>query len=243
MRIPRLYCKQPLGVNVPCKLVGERRHYLTRVLRFSVGDKVRLFNGDGEEHLYKIIDVDNRSVYLIYQGAVMFLPEPDYLIHLYLSVTKSQSMSFAVQKAVELGVYSIHPVITEYSNYSVEASNGKVGRWRDIVRSAAEQCGRIKLPVVHQAARIADAEIPTDTELIALIPGTPNHFISCLKETGRPALGLLIGPEGGFSEEDKTVFGRRGFISACIGTRILRTETAVAAALTISQTIKGDLSE
>ena len=241
MRRSRLYCDQVLGVDTSCQLTGERHHYLTRVLRLAIGDHICLFNGNGEEHLYQLTRIDKTNVHLTHQEQLPSLPEPDYLIHLYLAVTRSQSMGFAIQKSVELGVYAIHPVITDYSNYTVAAANRKLSHWQSVVRAAAEQCGRAKLPDVYKAVKLEEIEILPDSELAALVPAAAAPFIDGLKGSRYSVLCLLIGPEGGFSDTDEIIFRQYGFSSFNLGPRILRTETAVATVLTLSQSIHGDL--
>ena len=242
MRVSRLYCDQPLGEDLICQLIGERHHYLTQVLRAAVGNQVNLFNNNGQEYCYQIETIDKKSTDLSYQHTVSTIAESAYKIALYLAVTKSQSISFGIQKAVEVGVHSIYPVITDRSNYTVKSAAAKVKHWQSIVYSSAEQCGRCLLPELHLPTKLADLRPLAHTELIALTPAASHSFSDCLKSSKYPALGLLIGPEGGFSEIDKVIFQQHGFTAAHLGARILRTETAVVGALIMSQVIKGELA-
>ncbi|TNE57965.1 MAG: 16S rRNA (uracil(1498)-N(3))-methyltransferase [Alphaproteobacteria bacterium] len=216
-------------------------HYLVHVMRQKAGDTVLVFNGRDGEWLAALETVGKREVTARLVRPMRAQAEvPDVM--LVFAVLKKTPMDFLVQKAVELGAAILQPVVTEYTN------QGRVNeeRMRAQAIEAAEQSGRLSLPDIRPLARLAD--------LLDQWPGE-RSLLFCDEAGGVPALrevleegqgsapaALLIGPEGGFSEGERArLRGFDGAVAVGLGPRIMRAETAAMAALTIWQSVNGDL--
>lgn len=236
---PRLFVHANLSRDAYAALDDAQSKYLTRVLRLDVGAHVRVFNGrDGEWDA--VIDTkEGRAVLL---KAVEPLREQDATtdIVLLFAPLKKTRTDFVVEKATELGVCAIQPVITERT----ESRRVRAERLQKIALEAAEQTERMDLPVVHEAA-------PLDAGLDSLEAGRPVLFcdeageapplLETLHDMDIGSCAVLIGPEGGFSaDERRRIRGRENTVPVTLGPRILRAETAAISALTLYQAVLGD---
>ena len=223
---PRLHTESALAPGYTVDLADGPAHYLADVLRLKTGARVLLFNGrDGE--FAATLDILKKRVSAAVGertrgGDSERLPG----IRLYCPVLKKERLNFAVEKAVELGVSTIVPTITEYST----AQKINIGRLRAHAVEAAEQCGRLSVPVVGAPASLAD--IPSDESIVYFAERRQAPFLSSLHEN--VPVSFLIGPEGGFSpREFDFLAGLPNARAATLGPLVLRAETAVAAALSI----------
>ena len=248
MSSPRFYCPLPLvaGTNL-CLPEGAARH-AARVLRLRVGDAVTLFDGSGGDYGARIATLERErvSVDLLEWRAVEC--ESPLSITLVQALQAGEKMDLTVQKAVELGVARIVPLVSRRSVVRLEGERAarRVEHWRGVAVSACEQCGRNRVPEVAALEGLAHwlTRAPAAGSLrLMLAPGSARS----LATLAPPALGqpieLLIGAEGGLAEEEMAQAALAGFIAIHLGPRILRTETAGLAALAALQCLWGDFGE
>ena len=240
----RLFVSGALSNDAELILQGEQASYLGRVLRSRVGDAVTVFNGDGGEWSASIENISRNSVILRVGSHTEPATESQLQVHLVQGISRGERMDFVVQKATELGVRRITPVLTHHGMVKFDQKRAEKRRqhWQQVATGACEQSGRTRAPLIDAPVDLntwfGAKESSDSTELI-LRPGTSTAFASI----GKPAskLCLLIGPEGGFSEREFEDAEIAGFQAVSLGPRILRTETAALAAIAIAQSCWGDL--
>ncbi len=240
----RLFVSVALSNDAELILQGEQASYLRRVLRSRVGDALTVFNGDGGEWSASIENISNISVILRVGTHTEPATESRLKIHLVQGISRGERMDFVVQKATELGVKRITPVLTHHGMVKLDQKRAEKRRqhWQHVAESACEQSGRTRPPRIDAPVDLNawfGAKNSSDSTELILRPGTSTAVASI----GKPAtrLCLLIGPEGGFSEREYEDAEIAGFQAVSLGPRILRTETAALAALTIAQSCWGDL--
>ncbi|MDR0933510.1 MAG: 16S rRNA (uracil(1498)-N(3))-methyltransferase [Burkholderiaceae bacterium] len=231
--MPRLYCNAPLPVNTRLKLpTSAARHIM--VLRLKPGDNVTLFNGEGGECLCKIVDMHRHSAsvdILSWQARENELP---YRITLTQSMPEASKMDMVIEKAVELGVARICPVESERSvvRLTEERAEKRAIRWKSIIISASEQCGRNRLIELDSLVPFRDwVKQPDDQPALMLSPYAEELLADWACRNPPQNVTLIIGPEGGFSREEEGLAIRHGIRMFSLGPRILRTETAGMAAV------------
>lgn len=242
MRISRFYVDCSLSVDNEIPLSQELCHYINTVLRLKQGDPIVLFNGDGNEYSAEILSISRKQLVALVNTQLSIRSESPLSIHLAQGVSKGDRMDFALQKSVELGVTEITPVITERCvvKLNEERWAKKHEQWQKIIISACEQSGRNVLPTLHTPIALSRwLGQSTEQSKVILSPGASTY----LSQLPRSVKGfrLLIGPEGGLSEQEVYTCEQTGFLSANIGPRVLRTETAALASITILQATFGDL--
>ena len=245
MRLTRVYVEGPLGSGKRVKLEGSAASHITRVLRLRVGAALILFDGAGGEYEASIDKAHGGEVIVAVGAQQAIERESPLALTLAQGVSRGERMDLVVQKATELGVSRLVPVLTERSvmRLTAQQSDRKVNHWRAIAIAACEQCGRNRLPSV--AAPVAlrdflkgDAGAAADTRLLLSPVGT-----AALNDVPRPngAVTVLIGPEGGLTDEEEHAAVTAGYTALRLGPRVLRTETAAIAALALLQRLFGDL--
>lgn len=240
----RLFVSGALINGTEIEFDGDRARYLGKVLRARVGDSVIVFNGEGPEWPATITRIGRNIVGLMVGEGYEAGTESPLKIHLVQAISRGERMDFVVQKATELGVKRITPILTEYGVVKLNAERAQKRRdhWQKVAASACEQSGRTRLPLV-------DAPIPlqhwfgskpdnVDAELI-LKPGAKTALATL--SAPKTKVCVLIGPEGGFSDLEYEAAEIAGFKPMSLGPRILRTESAAIAALAILQSLWGDL--
>ena len=242
MRISRLFVDVPLAEGETLKLDENSAHYLRTVLRLKKGFHLTVFNGDGREYAAQVDIASREGVWVAVGSGQDRDAESPLYTHLGLGVSRGERMDFALQKAVELGVSRITPLWTEHCvvRLDEDKTGQRLQHWQRIIRSACEQCGRNRLPILDEPVQIAEwLEQPYGLRLFLDPQGTAS-----LDQLPRPAgqVTLLSGPEGGFADRERDWATQVGFTPIRLGTRILRTETAVLAALAAVQTLWGDWS-
>ena len=242
MRVPRVYTDQALASDQRLVLQDQSAHYLTRVLRMQPGRSLVIFNGNGGEYPASIVAVDKKSVTLQLGEQVTVERESPLQIHLAIGISRGERMDLVLQKATELGVTTITPLFTEQGEVHLtgERLQKKLRHWQQIVISACEQCQRNTLPLLHTPQKLADW-IATVQEPCRLVL---HHRGEAGLSTGQPSPSgavLLIGPEGGLSADEIALALQQGFKPLTLGPRVMRTETAPLAAISILQFIWGDL--
>ena len=234
----RLFVEDPLATDASLALGRGQAHYLRNVMRRTSGDRIRLFNGrDGEwEGIIDTIAPRRAAVRLSTQTAEQ-TPSPD--VRLLFAPLKATRTRFVVEKATELGVGAIHPILTRYG----QTTRVNTERLRAHAIEAAEQCGRLDVPTIGPPCPLADALAAWQPErrLLVCDPAAESSVAEALADTPAAPWAILIGPEGGFApDERRSLTDHPAAVHARLGPRILRAETAVAAALTCFQTLAGD---
>lgn len=237
MRVPRIYLDLPLTVGQQIPLPQGARQHIERVLRLKPGHPVIAFNGQGGQFTAELLSGGGLSL-LAFEDVER---ESPLAVRLIQGISKGERMDVTLQKATELGATRISPVTTARSvvRLDEERAERRLGRWSGILHSACEQCGRNRLPKLDEPARLESVltEPKGQATRIVLAP----EGAASLTALDRPAaLEVLIGPEGGLSDEEIAMAIQCGFTPVRMGPRILRTETAGLALLAAAQTLWGD---
>ncbi|HTT01196.1 MAG TPA: 16S rRNA (uracil(1498)-N(3))-methyltransferase [Steroidobacteraceae bacterium] len=242
MRLTRVYVDAAPASGARLTLQGSAATHIARVLRLSSGDALTIFDGRGGEYAARIAELRKDAVRVEVGEHLEIERESSLSVTLAQGVSRGERMDFVVQKATELGVRRIVPVATERSVVRIDAGQAvdkRLRHWRAIAIAACEQCGRNRLPEIAPPQPLA-------TCLGGLAPQTLRILLSL--EGGSacelPAAAdvtLLIGPEGGLTEEEQRRARAAGFVAVRLGPRVLRTETAALAALAVLQQRLGDL--
>lgn len=246
-RVQRLYVETRLD-GPEIALGGKQAHYLRHVLRLRPGNDVVVFDGRGNECVAEIKVLTRDSAKLRITSTNTPIPEPELDLTLLQGVAKAEAMDFIVQKATELGVRSIAPVLTEFSVVKIDAQRARrrLEHWQRIANSACEQSGRHSPPSIVEPQpleRRLEALQQTGTRLV-LDPTAERSFAERPDARNRSTpVFLLIGPEGGLSARDLLLTDKAGFERAKLGPRVLRVETAAVAACALAQAKWGDLLE
>lgn len=238
MRLSRFFIDAPLSLGSH-DLPEAQAHYIGRVLRHAAGDAVQLFDGSGQEFVGELLEVGKKSVRVELREQFAGLAESPLRIHLGQGLSRGERMDWAIQKATELGVAEITPIVSERCEVRLkdERADKRLAHWRQIAISACEQCGRSVLPVIHPPLPLADwlAQTAADLRLVLHPVAEP------LSGHARPtSLAFLIGPEGGLADAEVRQAQAAGYRAARLGPRVLRTETAPVVALAVAQQLWGD---
>ncbi|MGP0171523.1 16S rRNA (uracil(1498)-N(3))-methyltransferase [Pseudomonas sp. NCHU5208] len=239
MRLSRFFIDAPLSLGQH-DLPEAQAHYIARVLRHGVGDAVQLFDGSGQEYRGELIEVGKKNVRVELREAVAGLAESPLRIHLGQGLSRGERMDWAIQKATELGVSEITPIVSERCEVRLkdERADKRLAHWRQVAISACEQCGRSVLPVIHPPLELAAwlQRVEADLKLVL------HPVAEALHSHARPgSLAFLVGPEGGLNDAEVEQARQAGFQPARLGPRVLRTETAPVVALSVAQLLWGDL--
>lgn len=218
-------------------ITGEDAHHITRVLRMKLGETLTVCDGAGTDYLCTLQQVQGKQVVCQVYDTQPSCGEPDVEITLYMALPKGDKMDFIVQKATELGVSCIVPYAgaRSVSRPEEKAMEKKIARWRRIAREAAQQSSRGRIPEVldcmcfaQAVQRVAQAEMP----LFFYEMERDNHVKSVLSGQSFHTAAIVIGPEGGFADEEAQCARQLGLHMVSLGPRILRCETAPLVALT-----------
>lgn len=223
-------------------LSADAARHVAVVLRMQAGEQVTLFGGDNREFLATITTARKNKVTLLLGAAREISRESPRNIHLAQAVSKGDRMEFVIQKAVELGVCSVTPLITEHC--AVRTSGDYLAKkhrqWQAIAVAACEQSGRNQLPVIHAPSNLHSYLKRCDAAIkLVLCPSVVGSWRDY--DLSASDIALLIGPEGGLSEQEIQQANQYQFKPLCLGPRVLRTETAALAAVSILQAVSGDL--
>lgn len=243
MRAIRIHVDQPLASGAEMALPTQAGEHVARVLRLAAGDPLTLFNGDGADYAATIRSVGKREVVVQVLERQPVQRESPLRLTLAQGVARGEKMDLIVQKATELGVARIVPLLTERAEVKLDAvrAEKRLAHWRAVAASACEQCGRACLPEILPALPLPAwlAGLADDGALrLALLPEAESSLRE-LRPGGAGAL-LVVGPEGGLGERDVAALHDAGFHGLRLGPRILRTETAGLAALAALQALHGD---
>lgn len=231
--MPRFFIEAELAVDTHVELTETVFHHWVKVLRAQVGDIAILFNGQGGEYQVTLSDVAKKSATVLVNS---FNPDdrtPPFTTLLGQVMSKGDRMDYAIQKAVELGVSKIQLLTSERCEMRLkyDRDQKKIDHWQGIAIAACEQCGMNRVPTILAPLSL-EKWLETDLPQTKLVLA-PNKDQVDVLENATKDITLLIGPEGGLSEAEIEASNQVGFINWCIGSRVLRTETAPIVALSI----------
>jgi 16S rRNA (uracil1498-N3)-methyltransferase len=238
----RIFHEAPLRCGDSVTLDAAAGHHLAKVLRCRTGEQLELFNGDGCGYLATIHAITRRETRVGVTAQSPPEAAPRLAIHLGLPLSKGQRMDFAVQKAVELGVAAITPLLSAHAAVKLppQRLQHKQQHWRQVVISACEQSGRNRLPLLHAPMALDDWPAAEVGSGILLDPLAEHTLASLDAPAASTTLYLVCGPEGGFSRAEIERLRQRRFAAVRLGPRVLRSETAPLAAIAALQTLWGD---
>jgi 16S rRNA (uracil1498-N3)-methyltransferase len=240
MRMTRVYHPQVLVSGSTIPLTETAAAHLVRVLRLRENAALHVFNGQGGAYQAIISQIKKNQVFITLGEFIPGDQASPLHTHLGQAIARGEKMDFILQKAVELGVSEITPLFTEHSNVQLPADRieKRLQHWQGVIISACEQCGLNRLPVLHspQDFKVWIHNQTADLKLI-LHPDAAQDLTKI--KTKVNSVVVTIGPEGGFSEQEIKI--AQHFQALCLGTSVLRTETAGLAALSVLQYQFGDL--
>ncbi|MGQ9424936.1 16S rRNA (uracil(1498)-N(3))-methyltransferase [Gilvimarinus sp. F26214L] len=243
MRIPRLYVDLPLETGGRIDLPPDRAHYIVNVLRLVPGRPLILFNGQGGEYGGTLVGAGKKTATVQLDSFEAVSRESPLVLDLAIGISRGDRMDWVLQKATELGVSSISPLYTERTEVKLKGDrlHKKMEHWRQVIISACEQSQRVRVP-----------ELKTPVDFPTAVAGCESERRLLLHPTGEPAaldaqqrpvnVSVLVGPEGGFSDDEVSLALRHGFEGWQLGPRVLRTETAPLAAISLLQHFWGDMA-
>lgn len=242
MRIPRIYTPSTLNSGANIELDENAFSHAVRVLRLKQGDSLILFNGQGGEFEAELSDVQKkRATASISQFHDKECESPLPII-LGQCISRGEKMDYTIQKAVELGVTKIVPLFSERCGVKLnqERQDKRLQHWHSVIISACEQCGRNRIPELHDAISLQTWQQQLTASLKLVLDPTAADSLATLSKPAND-VALLIGPEGGLSDSEIKAAIQHDFNGTRLGPRILRTETAGLTALSIIQQLWGDL--
>ena len=248
MRLTRVYVAAPIAAGKRLVVEGSAANHITRVLRLRSGDALTVFDGRGGEFGARIEEFRKDSVVVAVEDHRPLERESPLRLTLAQGISRGERMDWVIQKATELGTSRIVPLFTKRSVVRLDEKQAdrKLQHWRAIAIAACEQCGRNRIPELAAPVDFFDvlpAEASGATRL--LLSPTGDLRIEDLGQDVRQGaskgITVLIGPEGGLEDVEQEAALAAGFKAVRLGPRVLRTETAAIAALTIIQRYFGDL--
>ena len=243
MRTTRLYHPEKLSCGKIVTLDANNSGHLIRVLRTQPGSEVVLFDGSGYDFHCTTIDADPKKTHLDVLSSERVVNESNLSSTLIQGISRNDRMDASIQKAVELGINKIIPLLCERSNYRVSSdrTNKKHEHWNKIVISACEQSGRSSIPQITDITPLSDIDQVVDSDALKILLNprskTTLNDISCSQKS----VEIIVGPEGGLSYAEIQTLESKQFCSVRFGPRILRTETTGPAVLSAVQVLWGDM--
>ena len=240
MRIPRIYTEQTLVTGELIQLEEGASHHLSKVLRMQTGRELILFNGAGGEFVATITEVSKKYVSVLIAEHTSDNRESPLQLELAIGISRGERFEWVLQKATELGVTKITPLITERTEVKTggDRQEKMLDRWQHIIISACEQCQRNILPELSAPIAITDWLQNVDSDLRFVLHHRDSKTLPA--EQKPQSVTLLIGPEGGLSENEIAQAQTKNFNALTLGPRVLRTETAPVAAISLVQYLWGD---
>lgn len=240
-RVARFYTEDVLRAGGTAQLPEDAAHHAVHVLRLRAGEEVTLFDGRGGEYAGRIAAIERLRVTVDLLAHRPVERESPLAVTLVQGISSSEKMDFTVQKATELGVAVVQPVLAARSvgRLAVERASAKRAHWQRVAIAACEQCGRNRVPEVRPVLPIAEfcrKSAPAGTRL--LLSPLAAHGLRTARLDG--AVALAAGPEAGFTIEEETLLAEAGFTPVRLGPRVLRAETAALAALAALNALAGD---
>jgi 16S rRNA (uracil1498-N3)-methyltransferase len=241
--MPRFYCSLPLAAGLTLDLPEAVAHHL-HVLRLQVGAELRLFNGDGAEYLALLAHVEKRRASATVQAQISRDVELPYAITLVQALPETSKMDWIIEKAVELGVAAIQPLAAQRCvvRLAGERAEKKLLHWEGVIVAASEQSGRNRLARIAPVDNFHDWIGQHDLhKRILLTPRAEQSLALWARHQGPQAVALMVGPEGGYTQQEEDAAVAQGALALSMGPRILRTETAGMAAVAVLGALWGGL--
>ena len=244
----RIYFPNFLPEQNHITIPPDKVHYLRTVLRCKRGDQLLIFDGKGNCYRTSISKVTNREIKVAMIEKVPCNAESPLHIVLVQALLQGEKMDFVVQKTTELGVCEVIPAVTARSQIR---TTRKTARWKKIAEEAARQSGRSIVPTIHNVLTFPEIFHVRDCAGVLFAPHNGMDVSLAVKQLkqrfkqnsgGQNCLYLLIGPEGGFTEEEMMLAHNQGFLLTSVGPRVLRAETAAISAVTLMQFLLGDMN-
>jgi 16S rRNA (uracil1498-N3)-methyltransferase len=229
----------------PVELSADESHHLARVLRLGAGDEAFVFDGRGSEYLCRVVEASGKRARLEIIDALRDIVESPLDLTLGQALAKGEKFDLIVQKATELGVTRIVPLVTEHAD--VKVGDGQAGkrieRWERISLEALKQSGRRRLVEITRPVSVKDFKVLYASSLLLVLSERGGASISAAVSGASSAakVAAMVGPEGGWSESELELLGEAGARFVSLGRRVLRTETAAIVAAALIQHALGDL--
>src|SRR5690606_824383 len=241
MRIPRIFTSQIISSGQVLMLEEAPSHHLSKVLRMQVGRELILFNGMGGEFTAVIQAINKKNIEIAVGNFCAENRQSPLELELAIGLSRGERMDWVLQKATELGVTRISPLITERTEVKLSGERlvKKFEHWQQILISACEQCQRNILPHLNPPTRLSEWLAQTNAEYRFVLHHRDNQKLPAVAQVA--SLALLIGPEGGLSDTEIGLAKAADFTALTLGPRVLRTETAPVAAISLVQYLWGDL--
>jgi 16S rRNA (uracil1498-N3)-methyltransferase len=243
MRLTRIFCDSPMSTGLTLDLPAAAAHHVARVLRLRAGAALSLFDGAGQEFHAEIVRIASSSVSVLLGLQAPPRCESPLEITLIQGISRGERMDWTLQKATELGVHAIAPVLTARSVVQLDAKQAekKRGHWRGVVIGACEQCGRARVPSIATPLALPEhlRRVHEGGLRLVLNPAASASLAGLANLPTKVA--VLVGPEGGLEDEELASAETAGFMPVRLGPRVLRTETAAVVALSVLQALWGDL--
>lgn len=233
----------PLEAGGRCLVRGEAAHHLGRVLRLGLGDALQVFDGEGGEYSGRIEAMRKGEAQVALGERRESRAESPLKLTLAQGVSRGERMDWVVQKAVELGVTRIVPVLTERSvvRLDAEQARSKQRHWHGVAVAACEQSGRSRLPHIDTPQPLSACFAALEDGALRVLPSPQAGAGLAALPSSAGEVWVLIGPEGGLAQGEARAALERGFLPLRLGPRVLRTETAAVVALALLQQRFGDL--
>lgn len=242
MRIPRIYHPSALHPNTTVALSDDAAYHVGRVLRMEKGQILALFDGSNQTFPAEITQADKKNVIVNVASGNTADCESPLFLHLGQVMSRGEKMEFTIQKSIELGVSVITPLLSQRCGVKLDQDRltKKIQQWQKIAIAACEQCGRNIIPQIRPVMSLEAWCAEEDHCLKLNLHPRAQHSINTLPQPVR-RVRLLIGPEGGLSQEEIAMTEHFSFTDILLGPRVLRTETTALTAITALQVCYGDL--
>lgn len=239
MFIPRLYLNTDLAPHIEIILDKDKSHYLINVIRMTDQDKLFVFNGTGGEYTAHLQLLKKQAKILVHEF-INIDRESILTVHLGQAILRGDKMDLVIQKATELGVAAITPLLLQNAKVKLdkEREMKRHTHWQEIAISAAEQCGRTAVPTIHPPATLQNWLKEPFTGLSMVFDVNATQSIKQIHSFSN--IRIATGPESGWTDTELNYLTQQGFESLLLGKRILRAETASLVALSALQTLMGD---
>lgn len=242
MRIPRIYTVQSLEIGGSIVLDDGAARHLTSALRMTAGQQIILFNGLGGEYSAELTLAKKGKASAVVTGFSAIDRESPLQLHLAIGISRGERMDWIVQKATELGVNQITPLFSERCEVKLsgERLEKRLSHWQQVAISACEQSQRNRVPNINSAVSLQEWLSLCDAKLKLVLHHRTDQRLGTMAN-GQDSIGLLVGPEGGLSQAEIDRALDNNFQALALGPRVLRTETAPLAAISILQSLWGDM--
>lgn len=245
--MPKFFIERNQIQNNEIEIIGEECNHIVKVLRHDIGDLITLCDGHGMDYLCRIEEMDKKRVVVTVLEKISSKTEPVTKITLFQGLPKSDKMEWIIQKTTELGVDEIYPMNTTRAIVKIKddkREKDKVQRWQKVALEACKQSNRSRVPTVYSIINFSDAlEMKNQFDLM-IIPYEKQQegsLQSLLQSFQGQKIAILIGPEGGFEEEEVQLAVKKGVFPISLGPRILRTETAAIISVGLVMSYKGEM--